>query len=138
MNLKNITNSWPFTLEKFKITLEQIFLTVGQNNYGNKIPDLTKNNLYSQDPNVVAQVLEFALSMEVPPQDSIVTLTSVASNRYSYKQAWTFFANNIDKITKRYRFSFSFLFFFFFIVKAKLIYIKAELLQLNRTDFPSL
>ena len=27
-----------FTLEKFKITLEQIFLTVGQNNYGNKIP----------------------------------------------------------------------------------------------------
>ena len=26
------------TLEKFKITLEQIFLTVGQNNYGNKIP----------------------------------------------------------------------------------------------------
>ena len=26
------------TLEKFKITLEQIFLTVGQNNYGNKTP----------------------------------------------------------------------------------------------------
>ena len=26
------------TLEKFKITLEQIFLTVGQINYGNKIP----------------------------------------------------------------------------------------------------
>ena len=25
-------------MEKFKITLEQIFLTVGQNNYGNKIP----------------------------------------------------------------------------------------------------
>ena len=56
---------------------------------------------YSQEPNVVAQVLEFALSMEVPPQDSIVTLSSVASNRYSYKQAWTFFSNNIDKITKR-------------------------------------
>ena len=41
------------TLEKFKITLEQIFLTVGQNNYGNKIPDLTvtrgtlwSNNLF--------------------------------------------------------------------------------------------
>ena len=28
------------TLEKFKITLEQIFLTVGQNNYSNKIPIL--------------------------------------------------------------------------------------------------
>ena len=41
MNLKNITNSWPFTLEKFKITLEQIFLTVGQNNYVNKIPFLS-------------------------------------------------------------------------------------------------
>ena len=26
------------TLEKVKITLEQIFLTVGQNKYGNKIP----------------------------------------------------------------------------------------------------
>ena len=72
-----------------------------------KYVDLRKNDLYSQDPNVVAQVLEFALSMEVPPQDSIVTLTSVASNRYSYKQAWTFFANNIDKITKRYCFVFS-------------------------------
>ena len=83
-----------------------------------KYVDLTKNDLYSQDPNVVAQVLEFALSMEVPPQDSIVTLTSVASNRYSYKQAWTFFANNIDKITKRYCFC-------FFFVKAKLIYKEA-------------
>ena len=61
---------------------------------------------YSQEPNVVAQVLEFALSVEVPPQDSIVTLSSVASNRYSYKQAWTFFANNIEKITKRYIFTF--------------------------------
>ena len=30
------------TLEKFKITPEQIFLTVGQNNYGNKIPFLEK------------------------------------------------------------------------------------------------
>mgnify|MGYP002050857676 CR=1 FL=1 len=49
IDLKNITNSRPKTfswliflglsfLEKFKITLEQIFLTVGQNNYGNKIP----------------------------------------------------------------------------------------------------
>ena len=57
---------------------------------------------YSQEPNVVAQILEFSLSVEVPPQDSIVTLSSVASNRYSYKQAWTFFANNIEKITKRY------------------------------------
>ena len=29
------------TLEKFKITLEQNCLTVGQNNYGNKIPYVT-------------------------------------------------------------------------------------------------
>ena len=52
--LKYFTNSWPSawnlqsvfstqflglsTMEKFKITLEQFFLTVGQNNYGNKIP----------------------------------------------------------------------------------------------------
>ena len=54
MNLKNITNSlplpsilktffsthffWPQYLEKFKNTPEQIFLAVGKNNYGNKIP----------------------------------------------------------------------------------------------------
>ena len=54
VNLKNITNSrpkaknlqkifsthfsWPHYPGKFKITLEQIFLTVGQNNFGNKIP----------------------------------------------------------------------------------------------------
>jgi len=30
--------NFTYVLEKFKITLEQIFLTVGQNNYGNKIP----------------------------------------------------------------------------------------------------
>jgi hypothetical protein len=55
VSLKNITNSWPSaanlqnffsthfsglsTMEKFEITLEQIFFTVGQNNYGNKIPN---------------------------------------------------------------------------------------------------
>ena len=31
------------TLEKFKIILEQIFLTVAQNNYGNKIPNLVRS-----------------------------------------------------------------------------------------------
>ena len=40
VNLKNITNSWPQYPRK--ITLEQIFLTVGQNNYDNKIPFLLK------------------------------------------------------------------------------------------------
>ena len=47
VNLKNITNSWPFfsihflplsTPEKNQITLEKIVLTVGQNNDGNKMP----------------------------------------------------------------------------------------------------
>ena len=36
VNLKNITNSWPSASN-----LKQIFLTVGQNNYGNKIPCLS-------------------------------------------------------------------------------------------------
>ena len=50
MNLKNITNSRLtfldlITLEKFKTSLEQIFLTVGQNNYGNKIPIFSKNKI---------------------------------------------------------------------------------------------
>ena len=49
MNLKNITNSWPYGLEfanffldsLFFLTLEQFFLTVREINYGNKIPFLT-------------------------------------------------------------------------------------------------
>ena len=57
---------------------------------------------FSQNPDILQQVLEFAISYEVPPQDSIVTLASVASNRYGFHQAWTFFANNIEKISKRY------------------------------------
>ena len=36
------------TLEKIKITLEQIFLTVGQNNYGNKMPKYIKASLVTQ------------------------------------------------------------------------------------------
>jgi len=57
---------------------------------------------YCQNPNIIFQVLEFAISMEVPLQDSIVTLSSVASNRYGYRHAWTFFESNIEKIAKRY------------------------------------
>lgn len=57
---------------------------------------------YCHDPNIVETVLEFAVSMEVPPQDSVVTISSVASNRYGYKQAWSFFAHNLEKICRRY------------------------------------
>ena len=57
---------------------------------------------FCQDPNVLQSILEFGISMEVPLQDSIVTLSSVASNRYGYKQSWAFFVNNIEKISKRY------------------------------------
>ena len=42
------------------------------------------------------------MSMEVPLQDSSVTMVSVASNRHGYKQAWSFFANNLTKICRRY------------------------------------
>jgi len=39
-DLKKFANSWPSALnfKKFSLSLEQFFLTVGQNNCGNKIP----------------------------------------------------------------------------------------------------
>jgi len=39
-NLKNFANSWPSALKfkSFSRSLEQFFLTVGQNNFGKKIP----------------------------------------------------------------------------------------------------
>ena len=42
-DLKNVANSWPSTsnFKSFSRSLEQFFLTVGQNNFGNKIPLLT-------------------------------------------------------------------------------------------------
>ena len=39
-DLKNFANSW-LSASNFKSSLEQFFLTVGQNNFGNKIPFLT-------------------------------------------------------------------------------------------------
>ena len=41
--LKNFGNSWPSasTFKSFSRSLEQLFLRVGQNNFGNKIPFLT-------------------------------------------------------------------------------------------------
>lgn len=57
---------------------------------------------YCQDPDTVQIALDFALSTEVPPQDSVIAVASLASNRYAYKQTWLFFANNLEKISKRY------------------------------------
>ena len=41
-DLKNFANSWPSAsnVKSFSQPLEQFFLTVGQNNFGNKIPFL--------------------------------------------------------------------------------------------------
>ena len=41
-DLKNYANSWPSAsnFKSFSRSLEQFFLTVGQNNFGNKIPNL--------------------------------------------------------------------------------------------------
>lgn len=57
---------------------------------------------YCQDPNIQSQVLDFAMSSEVPLQDSLVSVVSVASGRQGHRQAWIFFSNNIEKIAKRY------------------------------------
>ena len=47
-------------------------------------------------------MLEFALSAEVPLQDSLITIVSVASNRQGYRLAWNFFTTNLTKIAQRY------------------------------------
>ena len=41
-DLKHLANSWPSALnfKSFSRSLQQFFLTVGQNNFSNKIPDL--------------------------------------------------------------------------------------------------
>ena len=44
-DLKNFANSWPSASNYnfFSPSLEQLFLTVGQNNFGNKIPFFSYN-----------------------------------------------------------------------------------------------
>ena len=46
-DLKNFVNSWPSTsnFKSFSCSLEQFFLTVGQNNFGNKIPFLNEGHV---------------------------------------------------------------------------------------------
>ena len=42
-DLKNFANSWPSAsnFKSFSQSIEQFFLTVGKNNFGNKIPKMT-------------------------------------------------------------------------------------------------
>ena len=44
-DLKNFANSWPSALnfKSFSRSLQQLFLTVGQNNFGNKMPFLNNS-----------------------------------------------------------------------------------------------
>ena len=56
----------------------------------------------SEDPNVLTQSLEFALSDEVEPQEAINTLVAAAASRQGYKLTWTFFVQNADRIVKQY------------------------------------
>ena len=50
--LKKISNSQPSAanFKSFSLSLEQIFLTVGQNNYGNKIPFIVRAVGRSENP----------------------------------------------------------------------------------------
>ena len=52
-NLGNFANSWPSAsnFKSFSRSLEQFFLTVGQNNFGNKIPKLARVNEILDNPN---------------------------------------------------------------------------------------
>lgn len=54
---------------------------------------------YSRDPNVLARVLEFALSEEVLPQSSLLVICSVCANRLGFRLAWNFFVTHCDKVS---------------------------------------
>ncbi len=56
----------------------------------------------AQDPDILAQVLEFALSPEVHAQEALLVLVSAAQSRIGHRFAWNFFVSNIDKIAQRY------------------------------------
>ncbi len=56
----------------------------------------------AQDPDVLAKVLEFALSPEVHAQEALLVIVSAASSRVGHRFAWNFFVAEIDKILERY------------------------------------
>ena len=59
-DLKNFANSWPSAsnFQSFSRSLEQFFLTVGQINFGNKIPFLIHSSQHYQFPIYVQQAWE--------------------------------------------------------------------------------
>jgi len=56
----------------------------------------------AQNMDILAEVMEFALSSEVHAQDALLILVSAASARVGHRHAWNFFVANIDKILDRY------------------------------------
>ena len=92
-------------------------------------PHLQSSPGYYIRPREKEQVITLADANNVGFQKSDV--------RYSYKRAWTFFANNIDKITKRYRFSFFFLFFFLFHCNSNHSLYRMKLLANNQLNSSS-
>lgn len=59
---------------------------------------------YSEDPNIIQQVLELAISTEkTHGQESVVAIASVATNsRRGSRCAWEFLVANVDKLAERY------------------------------------
>ncbi|XP_040574579.1 puromycin-sensitive aminopeptidase [Lepeophtheirus salmonis] len=57
---------------------------------------------YFKDENVLSQVLDFSLSSEVQPQESLVAICSVCANKHGYRLVWSFFTANFDKFVERY------------------------------------
>ncbi|TRY75825.1 hypothetical protein TCAL_11865 [Tigriopus californicus] len=56
----------------------------------------------AQDPNILSQALNFAVSPEVQPQESITVLIAASSTRHGHKMMWQFFTLNLDVILERY------------------------------------
>jgi puromycin-sensitive aminopeptidase len=54
------------------------------------------------DPELVGQVLKFAISKEVRNQDTVFVIISVAMTKPGREQAWEFFQQNKDELRQRY------------------------------------
>lgn len=55
-----------------------------------------------KDPAMLKQVLEFAISPEVPSQESVLIIGSVARNKNGRELAWNFFKDNFSFFQEAY------------------------------------
>lgn len=83
-------------------TLNQMLMLYRQTELAEERVSILSALGMAQEPDMLAQVLEFALSPDVHTQEAMLVICSVASTRVGHRFAWNFFMANIDKIVDRY------------------------------------